>query len=72
MLEPEFSFQSQILSIKKSLVILEESTPWLSSCLVTSICVAIPAWSVPGIHLPWKPLSLLYLTTASSIVRHKA
>ena len=45
-----FSFHSQTLAINAGRPRSKRETPVLASSRSTTICVAMPAWSVPGIH----------------------
>ena len=55
MVEPELSFQSHTCFTKvsrpRSWRLMPASCSWRS----TTICVAMPAWSVPGTHSVLKP-----------------
>ena len=46
---PDFSFHSQTFSTNFAAQVVARNL-WASSCLSTTICVAMPAWSVPGMN----------------------
>ncbi len=58
MVLPDFSFHCQIFLINSSRPISWRVSPSSASCLSTTICVAIPAWSVPGCHKVSSPFIL--------------
>ncbi len=55
MVPPDSSFHSQTLATKSSRPMSARLTPCSASCRSTTICVAMPAWSVPGCHSVSKP-----------------
>src|SRR6185369_6525769 len=55
MMLPDFSFHSQTLATKFLRPRSWRDWPWSSNCRSTTICVAMPAWSVPGTHTVLKP-----------------
>jgi hypothetical protein len=55
MVLPEYSFHSQTFSRNFSRPRSWREMPWPSSWRSTTICVAMPAWSVPGCHSVLSP-----------------
>ena len=49
------SFHSCTFSTKASRVKSVRFLPWSSRRFSTTVCVAMPAWSVPGIHSVFAP-----------------
>ena len=52
---PELAFQSQTRATKFLRPSSWRSMPASCNCRSTTICVAMPAWSVPGTHSVLKP-----------------
>ena len=68
MVLPEVSFHSHTFSKNFSRPKSWRETFWASSWRSTTICVAIPAWSVPGTHKVFLPDMRAWRTRPSMIV----
>ena len=66
------SFTAQVRSKNFSLPRSWRLKPSFASCLSTTFCVAIPAWSVPGTQRVGTPVILLYLMIISCRLLFKA
>ncbi|MDT4861616.1 hypothetical protein FQZ97_962280 [compost metagenome] len=72
MVEPDSSFQAHTFSVNFSRPRSWRDTPWPSSWRSTTICVAMPAWSVPGTHSVLAPSMRAWRASPSMMVWLKA
>mmetsp|Transcript_6070 Transcript_6070/g.19785 ORF Transcript_6070/g.19785 Transcript_6070/m.19785 type:complete len:236 (+) Transcript_6070:2938-3645(+) len=72
MREPYWSFHFQTSSTNFSRPRSWRETPLFASCFSTTVCVAMPAWSVPGTYNVASPFMRCHLVNESSIAAVRA
>ncbi len=72
MVPPDFAFHCQTRSTNPSRPSARRSVPCSASSRSTTICVAMPAWSVPGCHSTSRPFMRCQRISVSCTVKVSA